>query len=178
MKLLSVSDAVEEAVIKSRRLREGIIRGYWNEIVGKLSSQSKPLGIKNGELLVVVTDSIYLHYLLLKKDLYIKKVNEILKEHYVDDIRFKISKVEKYNFTTEKIEKKERNSFISMIKELSLDEKIEYLKNQAIKREKEMEKKGFKKCKRCGSMFLGENDLCMPCLIRKAKRLEENNDTK
>ena len=59
MDIMNVSEAVEEAIVKSRKLKEGIIRGHWRDIVGKLSRKSEPLWIKEGILYVLVEDSIY-----------------------------------------------------------------------------------------------------------------------
>lgn len=178
MELMSVSDAIEEAVIKSRRLKEGIIKGCWREIVGKLSSESKPKTLKDGVLLVVVSDSIYLHHMSMNKNKYLKTINEILKNDYVEDIRFKISKIEKFEYYVEKNEKNEpQEEFISEISKLSIEEKIEFLKKKSLKREEEMLKQGFKKCKRCGALYKGEGNYCMPCKLIN-RRLEDRDDTK
>lgn len=178
MNLMSVSNAIEEAVIKSRRLREGIIKGCWREIVGKVASESKPKTLKDSVLLVVVSDSMYLHHMSMNKNKYLRLINEILKDDYVKDIRFKISKIEKFDYCVrdnKKAEKKEK--FISKISKFSIEEKVEFLKKESLKREEKMLKQGFKKCRRCGTLYKGEGNYCTPCKLAKM-RLEDRDDTK
>lgn len=182
MGLFSVKEAIDEAVIKSRKLKEGIIRGYWFEIVGKLSNKSEPLCIKKDILYIMVEDSVYLHHMSMKKEEYLKKINFLLSNDYIKDIVFKVSKIKKSNYEKIKKEKiKKKVSFESELKELTLEEKIEVLKIKSLEREEELRKKGFKKCSKCGTMFLGEDDLCKPCSLKKKsldKVLEDKDDNK
>lgn len=183
MDIMNVSEAVEEAIVKSRKLKEGIIRGHWRDIVGKLSKKSEPLWIKEGILYVLVEDSIYLHHMSMNKNKYLKKVQEILKKEYVKDIRFKVSKVQscKYmEFMDEKISEEKKEHFISELKDLTLEEKIEVLKKRAKEREDALKLKGYKKCDICGMMFFGEGFVCKPCSLKNIadKILEDKDDNK
>lgn len=180
MKVMSVSEAIEEAIKKSRKLKEGVIRGNWERITKRLSIKSEPLWIKDGVLYVLVEDSIYLHQMSINKDMYIKKIAEVLNTDFVKDIRFKISKIskkeEKKHIFEEK--KEEKVEFISEIKNLSLEEKIEILKKESKEREKSLKDKGYKSCMICGTMFLGEEKICKICSLKKNmdKVLEAKND--
>nr|WP_307774585.1 DUF721 domain-containing protein [uncultured Cetobacterium sp.] len=178
--LMNVSEAIEEAVIKSRKLKEGIIRGRWQEIVGKLANKSNPLWIKEFTLYVVVEDTMYLHHMTINKENYLSKIEKLLKDRYIQDIRFKVSRVNNFeqNFQIEKEEIK-KEDFVSQLANLTLDEKIEILKKKSKDREQALLKSGFKKCIDCGSMFLGEEDLCRPCSLKKESReiLEDKNDS-
>lgn len=182
MSLVNVKEALEEAITKSNRLREGLIRGYWKEIVGKLYLKSSPLGIKEEVLFVVVEDSLYLHNMLMKKNIYIEKINEILGKKYIRDIKYRISKVHKLDYSesfTKNTENKEIKNKSKIIN-LSIDEKIEYLKEKAKEREDSLLKRGFKKCRECGAIFFGESEVCMPCSLKNIPKivLEEKDDNK
>lgn len=182
MDIMNVSEAVEEAIVKSRKLKEGIIRGHWRDIVGKLSKKSEPLWIKEGILYVVVEDSIYLHHMSMNKNKYLKRAQEILKKEYVKDIRFKVSKVQGCNYMEVMDEKNDekKEEFISELKDLTLEEKIEVLKKRAKEREDALISKGYKKCDICGMMFLGEGFICKPCSLKNVadKILEDRDDNK
>ena len=183
MDIMNVSEAVEEAIIKSRKLKEGIIRGRWRDIVEKLSKKSEPLWIKEGILYVLVEDSIYLHHMSMNKNKYLKRILEILKKDYVKDIRFKVSKVQNCDYV-DFIEKNpnedKKEEFISELKDLSLEEKIDILKKKAKEREDALKLKGYKKCDICGMMFFGEGDSCKPCSLKNIadKILEDKDDNK
>lgn len=183
MGIMNVSEAVEEAIVKSKKLKEGIIRGHWENIVEKLSEKSKPLWIKEGVLHVVVEDTMYLHHMSMNKNKYLKRVQETLKVDYVKDIRFNVSKIQSSDYSDfryEKIVKEKKEKFISELKELSLEEKIYILKRKAREREQALELKGYKKCDICGMMFLGEAEACKLCSLKdvKDKVLEDKNDNK
>ena len=181
MGIVSVSEAVEEAVIKSRKLKEGIIRGRWFEIVGSLSTKSEPLWIKEDTLYILVEDSIYLHHMSMNKNKYLKKIEEILKKVYIKDMRFKVSRVNKVDYFKISLENKEnfeKKEFVSELKDLTLEKKIEILKRKSQERDEILKREGYKKCDFCGTMFLGEGNFCKPCSLKKSldKVLEDKND--
>ena len=183
MDIMNVSEAIEEAIIKSRKLKEGIIRGHWRDIVEKLSEKSEPLWIKDGTLYVLVEDSMYLHHMSMNKNKYLKRVCDILKKEYVKDIRFKISKIQNLdysNYMSTEIKDKKNEEFTSELKNLTLDEKIDVLKRKAKEREQVLISKGYKKCDICGMMFLGEEKVCKPCSLKDIvdKLLEDKDDNK
>ncbi|MBC2856224.1 DUF721 domain-containing protein [Cetobacterium sp. 2A] len=169
----SVKDIVDEAIMKSRKLKEGIIKARWSEIVGKLYLKSNPLWIKEEVLYVLVEDSVFMHHMNMNKNKYIAKIEEILKDTYVKDIRFKISKIEKA------IDNKELEMYMNKNKDkpkpsvadeviktkgMSIEESIEYLRVISNEREQHLLNLGYKKCKRCGTMFKGEESYCLPCI--------------
>ncbi|MGL4971264.1 MAG: DciA family protein [Cetobacterium sp.] len=183
MDVMNVSEAVEEAIIKSRKLKEGIIRGHWRDIVDKLSEKSEPLWIKESVLYVLVEDSMYLHHMSMNKNKYLNKVQDILKKDYVKDIRFKISKIQNLDYSEymdKHVEEKKNEEFISELKDLTLEEKIDVLRKKAKEREQVLISKGYKKCDICGMMFLGEEDTCKPCSLKDVvdKLLEDKDDNK
>ena len=93
MELFSVSKEIKEAFSKSRRLREGLLKACWHKVVGRLAQKTVPLCIKDEVLFVGVEDSLYLHHMSMNKNKYILKVQEILKNNEIKDMRFKISEI-------------------------------------------------------------------------------------
>lgn len=170
MGINSVKEMVEEAIIKSRKLKEGILRAKWEEVVGKLYKKSKPIGIKEETLFVFVEDSVFLHHMTMNKNKYLKNIENILKDNYVKDIRFKVGKVEVEEYFLDEDMYMDNNSMDfqtpsseDKIKKMSIDETIEYLKKISHERDEFLHKKGYKKCKKCGTMFKGESECCYPC---------------
>ncbi len=91
--VISVKDIIEEAVVKSKKLKEAIIRAKWKEIAGTLFFKSSPLYIKEGVLHVLVESSILLQHMYMNKNNYIEKINIILKDNYIEDIVFKVGNI-------------------------------------------------------------------------------------
>ncbi len=94
LKILSVKDLIDEALKKSRKLKEIYIKINWIEIVGNLEKKSFPNYLKDGVLHVIVESSTVMHYMILNEDKYLKKCNEIINENYVKEIRYKIGNLE------------------------------------------------------------------------------------
>ncbi|MGL5427497.1 MAG: DUF721 domain-containing protein [Cetobacterium sp.] len=86
--VIDLKDLIDEGLRKSRKLKEVYIKIYWKEIVGEISKKSFPKDLKNGVLLVLCESSTLIHYMSLNKLVYIEKINEIIKEDYVKEIRF------------------------------------------------------------------------------------------
>lgn len=174
----SVKEMIETAVVKSRKLKEGIVVARWEEIVGKVAKKSNPVGIKDETLYVYVEDSVFLHHMSMNKNKYLEKIEEILKDSYVKDIKFKVGKVNdplKYDYrevyinNNRNIEENISEESFMKNEELSIEEIVDHLKKMALKREEYLIKKGYKKCKSCGAIFEGEKDYCFPCSNKLSK---------
>lgn len=184
MELFSVSKAIKEAFSKSRKLREGLLKAYWYKVVDRLAERTIPLYIKDGTLFIGVEDSLYLHHMSMNKGRYILKIRELLKSDEVKDIRFKITEIKIVDYgdnsdiELEEIETDRQKNFNSKIENLSLEEKIAYLKEISMEREKKLLEKGYKKCTLCGRLYLGAEDRCIICCANKRLILEEKDDNK
>lgn len=184
MELFSVSKEIKEAFSKSRRLREGLLKACWHKVVDRLAQKTVPLCIKDEVLFVGVEDSLYLHHMSMNKNKYILKVQEILKNNEIKDMRFKISEIKIVDYgedldrvlEEEKLENSEKLD--SKMENLSLEEKVAYLMEKSKEREKEMLEKGYKKCSLCGRLYLGFEDRCAICCTNKRLVLEERDDNK
>ena len=63
----------------------------WDKIVPKeAKNYTRPISIKNKVLIVLVTNSAWLHQLTIKKNEILKKIKKIFHTNDILDIRFKI----------------------------------------------------------------------------------------
>lgn len=106
--LVSVNSIVNDALKKSRLLKQGMIQGNWSKIVGKeLAKKSYVAMLKNSVLIVYTENSVWLQqFNFMKKDL-ICRINEYLKMDYISDIQFKVSKMNIEDYFKEVEEEKE-----------------------------------------------------------------------
>ena len=174
MELANIKIMIDSAVEKSRRLKEGILKARWQEITEKLFSKSSVLYIKEGTLYIAVENSAVLHYMELNKKKYIKKINEILKNEIIENISFFISRIqvdkELYDMYMDDNNLSEEGYFEDEdidFKHMDISQKIEHLKKAAERREKYLIEKGYRKCRECGALFLGDGELCKVCRLKK-----------
>ncbi|MBU0633993.1 MAG: DUF721 domain-containing protein [Candidatus Omnitrophica bacterium] len=66
----------------------------WKKIITKKASQcAQPVLVRNKVLVVIVSNSAWLHQLTLEKEKIIQKINKTLKQQAIDGIRFKLGNV-------------------------------------------------------------------------------------
>ena len=124
----------------------------------------------------------------IKTHLTLKKANEILKGDYLIDMRFKVGKIsiEEYfheESAAEEIdvdivlspdEEDEIKKSCMEISDEKLRNKIIHLKEESLKREKYLSRKGYKKCRICGALYeRSEGSICRICENNKSKNREE-----
>lgn len=180
MNLMRVNEFIGSAIIKSRKLKEGMLRGYWKEIVGNLYKKSEPVKIKDKILYVIVEDAIYLHHMSMNKNNYLDNIEKLLKDRYIIDIRFRVSALNGYDYSglskkiaEEKFKEQDLKEFrVKSVEfsKLTIEKKIEILKKESKERERRVIDKGYKRCRKCGKIFFGENDYCDDC--PKSDRIE------
>lgn len=167
--IVSIKSMIEQAVSKSGVLRVSIIKGAWESITGELAPKSEPLGIKDGILYTAVENSICLHAMEMRKKIYIDKIRRLLKGEYVVDIKYRVRKIDLKSkmergdnvIVIDKAPKKEMDF---KTKDMSVEESIKYLSGLAKKREEYLLKNSsYKKCRKCGRMFLGLESVCPEC---------------
>lgn len=188
MEIKSVKNAIEEAVVKSRKLKESILKARWNEVVGEVAKKSTPLYIREGTLYSLVEGPVFLQHMNMNKNNYLQRANKILKGNYLQDMRFKVGKIsiEEY-FHEDNIVGGEDDEIILTREELEeirissmeisdteVRDKIIHLKEESLKREKYLAKKGYKKCTICGTPHdRNEGNLCRICENKRVKDREE-----
>lgn len=182
-KLNNVSEMIDTAIGKSRRLKEGILKADWEKIVGKICEKCQPDYIKEGILYVRVESPVFIHHFTFEKVKYIKLINDYFGEKVIKDIVVKtgkldenrdeyLLKIEKTDEiaevveTLQKVEDMRNNLNIPEEENINLGilEKVAHLQKMAIEREKYLLSHGFKKCKVCGMLYEGEEEFCKVCL--------------
>lgn len=94
IKMTNTKVIIDEALKKSRKLREVYIKINWEKIVGDLKNRCFPVYIKESTLFIVTDASSVLHYLTLNKENILKKSNDVLKGEYLKEIVVRIGNVE------------------------------------------------------------------------------------
>ncbi|MGL4534466.1 MAG: DUF721 domain-containing protein [Fusobacteriaceae bacterium] len=100
IELKNIKELIENALKKSKKLKEVYLKNNWEYIIGEVSKKSFPLFLNEKTLYIVVENNVVMHYIFLKKEKIIEKCNEILNETYINDLSCKIGKVDevKKNF--------------------------------------------------------------------------------
>ena len=85
----NVKDIVGDALKSSRLLKQGIIKGNWEKIVGKdLGRKTYVVGVKDRVLYVNTENPVMLHQLSFMKGTMLEEVNKFLEMEYIKDIMF------------------------------------------------------------------------------------------
>lgn len=188
MEIKSVKNAIEEAVVKSRKLKESILKARWAEVVGEMAKKSTPLYIREGILYSLVEGPVFLQHMNMNKNNYLQKANKLLKGKYLHDMRFKVGKISLEGYfhednivedeegeillTSEELE--EIRSSSEEISDSKLRERIIHLKEESLKRDKYLLKRGYKKCIACGTPHeRSRGELCRICENKRVKDREE-----
>ena len=171
-KITEIDTMIESAILKSNTLRGAMLVGYWENIVNKAHSHSEVIGLKDKTLYIKVGNSSFLHFMNMKKDEYIEKINKFLNGDYVEKIVLKLGKINIENkFQLEQLKKEFEEKKIEKIiipdvyktESMTLEESIKYLAKMSKEREKYALSKGYVKCEKCKSIFLGIEKLCPKC---------------
>lgn len=182
----SVKEAIEVAIEKSKKLKEAILKANWNAVVGELSKKTRLVYVKDQIAYIIVDGPIFLQHMRMSKEDIIKKANKLLKVEYLIDLKFKVGRVDLDTFFLEKLNEEEKEIEINLSKdeikdinaslsELNGDirEKLLKLKVESLKRDKYLRAKGYKRCKQCGSYFLGKSSRCVVCKNKSMKIVEK-----
>ena len=98
----NVKDIVGDALKSSRLLKQGIIKGNWEKIVGKdLGRKTYVAGVKDRVLYVNTENPVMLHQLSFMKGTMLEEVNKFLEMEYIKDIMFRVKKREVEDFFDE-----------------------------------------------------------------------------
>ncbi|MDP0488166.1 MAG: DciA family protein [Fusobacterium sp. JB021] len=165
MKIISVEEMISKGIKKSKTLREALIKAYWKDIVDKMEVKSEVIKIKDEILIVKVEGSANLHFMTMKKNIYLENIEKLLKGKYIKKINYKLGKVNLQNKLQNKLEEIKEAERIKDVDYsiYSLEERIELLAQASKKREKYLLQNGYSKCIQCDNLFLGNNLKCPKC---------------
>lgn len=75
----------------SKRIEEQKALFCWDRAVGmEISKHTKPIYVRDGRLVVVTDDSVWMNELSLLKERIIEKLNSIIGENIIKDILFRM----------------------------------------------------------------------------------------
>lgn len=180
-KLSNVKNMVNEAISKSKKLKEGILKADWSRIVGRLHTECQPEYIKDGVLYIIAESPVFIHNLNMKKGEYIIKVNSYFGEDIIDNIVIKSGKLSqlKDNYQKEEEEKGELDRKFGEISEnsefhdddgLGIIRRVMGIQKMAMEREEYLLSHGCKKCPICGMLYEGDEKYCKVCIDSKKNR--------
>ncbi|MFH2145492.1 MAG: DUF721 domain-containing protein [Candidatus Omnitrophota bacterium] len=86
-----IIEALLEKGAAQRATTQVKILDNWKKIITKKAFRhAQPVLVRNKVLVVVVSNSAWLHQLTLDKEKIIQKINKTLKQQAIDDIRFRL----------------------------------------------------------------------------------------
>lgn len=188
--LKNVSDMVNDSISKSKNMKVAVLKAEWETVVGKFSTKIQPKYIQDRVLKIIVEDPLYASHLKLKEREFVEKINCFFGEDVIETITTEIGKLQEIideSFSKKKIistpevekmgvdikipkgellnqEKEIENDEKSELNSLNIQEKISHLHKMAIERERFLLSNGYKKCKKCGMIYEGEEEYCRVCI--------------
>ena len=119
MKPKSVKSILQDVLSReelSKKMEECKALLLWNDVASNLAARTEPTGIRQGKMIVRVTDSVILHQLTFLKSKFIHKINLMMGKRVVKDIIFRVGKIEK------KKEVEDRDEYIRRFQRIELDQ--------------------------------------------------------
>ena len=151
----------------------------WEEAVGeRIARLTAPLRVREGVVFVEVQNHVLAQELNLLKGEYVRKLNQLLGEERVREIRFRVGGVlrelpeepvhlEKIPLTAEEQEEVER--LISDVEETRLREALRAFLITERRIEKVRRERGFNRCSRCGTLYKDGGELCLYCRLESGE---------
>lgn len=91
--ITDLKDLIDEGLKKSRKLKEVYIKIYWKNIAGSLWERCFPKELKGGTLFIICESSAIVHHMKLHETKLVEKINEVIKENYVKELRFIVGSI-------------------------------------------------------------------------------------
>lgn len=184
-KIYNVKDIVNNALKGSRLLKQGLIKGNWEKIIGsELGRKTFVDKIKDNVLYVNTENPVILHQLSFLKEDIIEKVNNFLEINYIKNIFFKVRKreindiffykEEEININIDDIILENQDKIlieetIKNIEDVEIRKKIKKIMELSKKKEKYLLGEGNKKCVYCGALFNSSRKICINCYNEERK---------
>jgi hypothetical protein len=171
---------------QAKKIKEQMLLDVWPSVVGEaVAMRSCPLYIEQGQMLVLVQDSVWAQHLSMQRKKIVSALNNRVKTNILKDLRFQADgRVIQHNrivgllpetghWQDGQVEPEERAVLKQMIADAVLtDDLQEVLLAYFIKQKKKKNwlfSKGFIPCKRCGSPLLPQSEegslkICYCCL--------------
>lgn len=141
-----------------------VITSAWREIVDDyLAAKAYPVKIISGRLYINVLEPIWAQQLNLLKKTIIERINKKIGKGKVDNIQFQIGEVELQETNEEKVNKTTEKISEDKSKKETGEERLRDIHKKQGKYRRLMGKKGYKECDSCGTMFIGQVNICVRC---------------
>ena len=98
MKPKSIKSILQDVLSReelSKKMEESRALLLWNDVASNLAARTEPTGIRQGKMVVRVTDSVILHQLTFLKSKFIHKINLMMGRRVIKDIIFRVGQIEK-----------------------------------------------------------------------------------
>lgn len=147
----------------------------WRQVVGELiARRTCPLYVMNGVLYVEAATSVIAQEVSLMKGDYIKRINEVLGEKGLSDIKPKAPQqaredsrlpdsIDLQHAPLLDDERDQIRKITADVQDGQLRKTLERLFSTLKKLEKARQRLGWKRCPRCGVFHDGEGELCFNC---------------
>jgi rubrerythrin len=151
----------------------------WEEAVGeRIARLTTPLRVREGIIFVEVSSHVLAQELSMLKEEYIRKINELLGEERVRDIRFRVGQAlrqrEEEAIKLEEVplsaaEQEEIAHLVSDVEDERLREALRAFFITERRIERLREERGFARCPRCGVLHQGEGEICSFCQLESGE---------
>jgi predicted nucleic acid-binding Zn ribbon protein len=90
---ISVKEIIEKMRFR-KKIEERMLVSYWyEEMDEEIKSHTRACYLSKGTLFIKVANSSWLHYLTLKKEELLNRLNQRIGERKISDIKFKIGRI-------------------------------------------------------------------------------------
>ncbi len=149
----------------------------WEEAVGeRVARLTAPLRARKGIIFIEAQNHVLAQELSLLKEGYIKRLNELLGEERVRDIRFRVGaggplreqEEEPVRLEEVALSEEEQEEIARLVSDVEDKRLRNALRNFLITErriEHVREERGFARCPRCGVLHRGEVELCFHCQL-------------
>jgi hypothetical protein len=150
---------------------------FWSRVAGEpLARLTDPMRVSQGVLYIEVNNHVIAQELSLMKDAYIKKINELLGESRVQDIRFRVrtnspsqtmTPPDESGIQLSLLEREEMERVLDELEDPQLREAFAGLMNALAVADRARQAQGGHRCAVCGVHFTDEGELCFNCQLER-----------
>lgn len=150
---------------------------FWPRVAGEpLARLTEPLRVNQGVLYIEVSNHVIAQELSLMKDVYVKKINELLGEARVQDIRFRVGTAPLARPTPPPddkgtqlslLEREEMERILDELEDPQLRPAFAGLMQALAVADRARQAQGGHRCAVCGVHFTGEGQLCFNCRLER-----------
>ncbi len=149
----------------------------WPQVAGpQMSKLTQPLRVRQGVLYIEAANHTVAQQLSLLKEIYLKKLNALLSEPRIHDLRFRVGASPLGAYSPQQDDLREREGeqlnllereqisrWLDELDDPKLKKTFESWIRVSIQRDRERARRGEKRCKICGIHHDGDGEICYYC---------------